>query len=152
MLERLFPRSLEQGYRGHPIAKWVLVPLTLLTLWRSGVHIFYADGGAQSIATIPLDTFTENGAAAVVLIFAMWGLSQLLLGLVYALVLWRYQALIPLMYLLFSTEYIGRALIGLAKAMETVERPPGAVANVIFPVLGLAMLALSLRRPKEGAS
>jgi len=28
--------------------------------------LFTGDGGAQSIATIPLDTFTSSGAAAVV--------------------------------------------------------------------------------------
>ena len=152
MLERLLPRSVDGGYQGHPVAKWVLVALTLLTLWRSAVHIFYADGGAQSIATIPLDTFTANGAAAVVLIFAMWGLSQLLMGGVYALVLWRYQALIPLVWLLFVAEWGGRLLIGLAKpAIETVERPPGAVGNLVFPVLGLVMLALALRKPRNAA-
>jgi hypothetical protein len=152
MLERLFPRSLEPGYRGHPVAKWVLGALTLLMLWRSCVHIFYADGGAQSIATIPLDTFTANGAAAVVLIFAMWGLSQLLMGAVYALVLLRYQALIPLVWLLFVAEWSGRLAIGLWKpAVETVERAPGATGNLIFPILGLAMLALALRQRPDAA-
>jgi len=150
VLERLFPRSLDRGYQGHPVAKWVLVLLTGVTLWRSCVHIFYADGGAQSIATIPLDTFTANGAAAVVLIFAMWGLSQLLMGGVYAVVLWRYPAFIPAVWLLFVAEWAGRLGIGLLKpAIETAERPPGAVGNLIFPMLGLVMLALALRKGRD---
>lgn len=152
MLERLLPRSIDQGYRGHPLALWVLVLLTLMSLGRSLVHIFFEDGGAQSIATIPLDSFTPNGAAAVVTIFAMWGLSQLLLALVYVVVLWRYQALIPLVYLLLVAEWGGRLLIGLGKSVETVERPPGAVGNVVFPLVGLVMLALSLRETKRGAA
>ena len=150
MLERILPRSLDAGYQGHPVAKWALVILTLVTLWRSLVHIFLADGGAQSIATIPLDTFTSTGAAAVVTIFAMWGLSQLLLGVFYVVVLWRYPALIPFAYLLFVAEYVGRFLIGLASPPITLDRAPGAVANVIFPLLGAVLLVLSLRRKTNG--
>ena len=104
MLKTMFPEQLTHDYRGSPIAKWFFVILTIVTLARSLVHIFAPDGGAQSIATIPLDTFTQNGAAAVVLIFALWGLSQLLMGIIYILVLWRYQALIPFMYLLMLVE------------------------------------------------
>lgn len=149
MLDRLFPRSLDEGYRGHSAAKWVLVLLTGITLGRSCVHIFFVDGGAQSIATLPLDTFPPSAAAAVVTVFALWGLSQLLLGLVYVLVLWRYAALIPLVYLLFVMEYVGRILIGLAKPMETLERPPGAMGSVVFSILGIAMLVLALRERRD---
>jgi len=145
MLDRLFPRSLDGGYRGHPVARWVLVVLTAITLGRSCVHIFFPDGGAESIATIPLDTFSPSAAGAVVTIFALWGLSQLLLGLVYAVVLWRYAALIPLVYLLFVLEYVGRLLIGLAKPLETLERPPGAIGSLVFSVLGVGMLVAALR-------
>ncbi len=54
MLESILPRSLDEGYRGHPVARVVLVILFGITLARSLVHIFFSDGGAQSIATIPL--------------------------------------------------------------------------------------------------
>ena len=59
MLERLFPQTANNDYRGNRIALWVFVPITVATLVRSGIHIFRADGGAQSIATIPLDTYSE---------------------------------------------------------------------------------------------
>jgi len=97
MLDSLFPQPITNSYRGAALAKWVFVLLTVVTLARSLLHIFLPDGGAESIATIPLESFTEDGAAAVIQIFAQWGLSQLLLGLLYLLVLWRYQSLIPLM-------------------------------------------------------
>jgi hypothetical protein len=80
MLSRLLPKRLDNDYRGHPIALWLFYPITLMTLVRSGLHMFLPDGGAQSIATIPLDTMTPHGASAVVLTFALWGLSQFLLG------------------------------------------------------------------------
>ena len=146
MLERFFPRQLDNDYRGRPLALWVFFPITAITLGRSLVHMFRADGGAQSIATIPLDTFTAGGSAAVILIFSLWGLSQLLLGLLYVVVLWRYRALVPLMYLLLIVEYAGRFALGLWKPIVTLETPPGATGNFIFVVLGAAMLALALRK------
>lgn len=146
MIERLFPRMVDNDYRGHPVALWVLVPVTLLTLVRSLVHMFRVDGGAQSIATIPLDRYSDPAAAAVILIFALWGLSQLLLGLLYVVVLVRYRALIPLMYLTLILEYCGRLALGAWKPMETLERPPGARFTLIMIVLSLVMFVLSLRQ------
>jgi hypothetical protein len=146
MLESILPRSLDEGYRGHPVARVVLVILFGITLARSLVHIFFSDGGAQSIATIPLDTYAPGAAAAVITIFAYWGLSQLLMAFLYGIVLWRYPALIPLAYVLFIAEWAGRLLIGVTSEVETARTPPGAVGNLVFPLVGAAMLYLSLRR------
>ena len=148
MLDQIFPNQLSNDYQGKPIAKWVFVALTVLTVARSLAHIFLPDGGAQSIATIPLDDFTSNGAAATIHIFALWGLSQLMFGLVYVLVLWRYQALISLMWLFILIEYSGRLLLTLAKPFEIVGTSPGAIGNYIFIPLALLMLVLSLGRRK----
>ncbi|MEZ4637022.1 MAG: hypothetical protein R2856_19065 [Caldilineaceae bacterium] len=72
-MESLFPQTANNDYRGAPLAKWIFVFLTAVTLVRSLIHIFAADGGAQSIATIPLSDFTASGAAAVIGMFALWG-------------------------------------------------------------------------------
>jgi hypothetical protein len=37
-------------------------------------------------------------------------------------------------------------LIGMTSEVETVRTPPGAVGNLVFPLVGAAMLYLSLRR------
>lgn len=146
LIDRLFPSSVDNDYRGNPLALWLLVPVTVLTLARSLIHILRSDGGAQSIATIPLDSFSEPAAAAVILIFALWGLSQLLLGLLYVVVLIRYRALVPLMYLTLIVEYFGRLALGLWKPMQTLDRPPGATFTLVMIVLSLVMFALSLRQ------
>ncbi|MCP4425359.1 MAG: hypothetical protein GY803_12760, partial [Chloroflexi bacterium] len=99
MFEKLLPKPIDNPYRGMAIAKWVFVAMTILTVGRSLAHIFIADGGAQSIATIPLDEFTASGAMVIIGMFAQWGLTQLMFGLLYVLTLWRYQSLIPLMWL-----------------------------------------------------
>ena len=143
-LERLFPRSAGADYRGHPVALWIFVPFTLLTLGRSLVHIFRADGGAQSIATIPLDRYSQDAADTVVLIFAYWGLSQLLLGFVFVAVLVRYRAWLPFMWLLVGVEYLGRLGLSAWKPIVTIETPPGATGNVVFSALAVVMLVLAL--------
>ncbi|MDE0883890.1 MAG: hypothetical protein OSB70_00010 [Myxococcota bacterium] len=149
MLESILPRSLDSGYRGHPVARWVLIALTLITLGRSLVHMFKDDGGAGSIATIPLASFGPGGAEAVIGIFAFWGLSQLLLAAVYVVVLWRYPALIPFIYLLFIAEYLGRLLLGMANPIETTGTAPGGPVNIVFPALGAFMFYLALPRRKR---
>jgi len=145
MIDRLFPPLINNDYQGHRIALWLFIPITAITLGRSLVHIFLYDGGAQSIATIPLDTYTPAAADAVVRGFALWGLSQLLLAFLYVGVLWRWRTLLPLMYLLLVVEYVGRFAIGVMKPVVTLGTPPGATANFVFVGLGLVMLVLSLR-------
>lgn len=146
MLDRLLPRAITNHYRGHPLVKPVFAALTLITLGRSLVHMFAQDGGAQSIASIALDAFTPGGANTVITVFALWGLSQLIIGLLYVIVLWRYHSLIPLMVAFFSFEYFMRLIAGLySPGLEKLETAPGEIGNLIFLPLGLAMLWLSLR-------
>jgi hypothetical protein len=149
-VDKLFPQLITNRYRGAPVAKWVFVLLTVITIGRSLAHIFLPDGGANSIATIPLDRFTPNGEATVVQIFALWGLSQLLFGLLYIVVLWRYQSFIPLMYLFILVEYAGRLLLAFAKPIVTDGTAPGAIGNFVLIPLALLMLILSLREEKYG--
>jgi hypothetical protein len=128
---------------------WFFVLLTAMTVVRSVLHIVLPDGGAGSIATIPLDAFTEGGRAAVVHIFSLWGVSQLLLGAVYVIVLLRYRSLVPLMYLTALIEYSARLVLAQFKPVETLGTAPGAIGNLVLPPLLLVLFVFSLqaRRP-----
>lgn len=112
MIEKLFPENINNPYRGMSITKWVFVAMTVLTAGRSLAHIFLPDGGAQSIATIPLDVFSDEANTVIIGMFAQWGLTQLMFGLLYVLVIWRYQTLIPLVWLFIFFEWTGRLLLG----------------------------------------
>ncbi len=149
MLEKLFPKTIDNQYRGMAIAKWVFVAMIILTVGRSLAHMFLPDGGAQSIATIPLSAFSSEASTVIIGMFAQWGLTQLMFGLLYVLVIWRYQSLIPLMWSFIFVEWIGRLLIGFYKPFETVGIAPGAIGNLIFPIVALVMLVLSLRETKQ---
>ena len=149
MWNRIFPQPADNEYRGHKLALWFFYLITTITIVRSCIHMFKHDGGAQSIATIPLDTFTESGAGAVIFIFAYWGLSQLMFGIFYLIVLLKYKSLIPLMYLTLILEYGGRLGLSFYKTIETTEQAPGAVANMVLPVVCMVMFFLSVNVPNQ---
>ncbi|MFO7944121.1 MAG: hypothetical protein R6U51_07470 [Anaerolineales bacterium] len=145
VLRILFPRQITNKFPGHRVALWAFYFLTALTLWRSQHHLFAADGGAQSIASIPLDAYSANAASTIIGMFALWGLSQLVIGLVYLIAAIRYRALIPMLYLLSLVEYLMRALYMPAhKQIETVGTAPGAVGNLPLIIYSLVMLVFSL--------
>ncbi|MGR5092722.1 hypothetical protein ACPV5O_09990 [Vibrio maritimus] len=144
------PKQVGNTYVGSKVALWFFYILTGITLWRSQHHMFAADGGAQSIATIPLDTYSSQASSTVVGIFALWGLSQLIIGFIYLVVCLRYKALIPLMYFLGGVEYGMRAFyIGAFKPIETAGDAPGALINLPFMLLFTLMLALSIWRKSK---
>ena len=143
----LFPKTISNKFSGKKVSLWFFYLLTITTLWRSQHHLLSADGGAQSIATIPLDTYSTEASATVIGIFALWGLSQLIIGFIYLAACLRYKALIPLLYTLGIIEYGLRAFyIGSDKPIETVGNAPGAMINAPLMITLTAMLILSLWR------
>ncbi|WP_047044162.1 hypothetical protein [Vibrio mexicanus] len=144
------PKQIDNTYVGNKVALWFFYLLTAITLWRSQHHLFAADGGAQSIATIPLDTYPSEASSTVIGIFALWGLSQLIIGFMYLVICLRYKTLIPLMYFLGVIEYGMRAFyIGTHKPIETVGDAPGALINLPFMLLFTLMFVLSLWRKRS---
>ena len=140
---RVFPKQLDNSFRGNRIAVIVFALITVFTLARSCIHIFAPDGGASSIAGI--NTSVEGGSN-VISMFAFWGLAQLLMGLVYLAVLLRYKSLIPFMYMLIIIEYSGRVLIGMVKPLIVSHTPPGAIGDYILIPLTIMMLMLCFKR------
>lgn len=139
----IFPKQINNQFRGYKIALYAFYVLTAVTLWRSQHHLFAADGGAQSIASIPLDSFSLTGSQAVVGVFGLWGLSQLIIGIFYLLAATKYKSMIPLMYVLMLIEYAFRAFyFPVAKPIPTTGTAPGAVINIPFILFSILMLIL----------
>lgn len=144
MLNRIFPERIDNHYRGHKLALWFFVPITLMKIGISLVHIFYADGGAQSISTMPLDTYPAGATQNVIALFARMGLDQLLLGLLFVLVLFRYRAMIPLMYLLAVAHYIAVKAMASAKPVAVAGRSSAGTLALILTFLTIGGFVLSL--------
>ena len=147
----LLPAQIDNHYRGLKISQYAFFLITAVTLVRSLIHVFAQDGGAQSIATIPLSAYSAEAAATVVLMFSLWGLSQLLMGLVYLGVYLKYKSLIPMMYVLMIVEYAMRIVIGQMKPIVTTGTAPGSVGNWIMVPVCAILLALSLIRGRASA-
>lgn len=146
----ILPPVITNVFPGRRLALWLFVPLMLVTLWRSQHHLLAADGGAQSIAHIPLNAYPEPAAATIVGLFALWGLSQLILAFLQLLVLLRYRSMIPLFYLLSLIEYSVRATyIPAFRPIPTTATAPGAVINVPIAAVSLGLLLLSIWPRRE---
>lgn len=146
---KILPKEINNNYNGKKIALYTFYLFTIMTVVRSLIHMFAADGGAQSIATIPLDTFSPQGASTVILIFSLWGLSQLIMGIFYVIVIWKYKSLIPLMYIFIFLEYLMRLILGIIKPIETTGTAPGGVINYIFIPLTIILFWLSINHKKS---
>lgn len=145
----LLPKIVDNQYRGVKLAQYAFLLITAVTIVRSLIHVFAPDGGAQSIATIPLSAYSAEAAATVVLMFSLWGLSQLLMGLVYLGVYLKYKSLIPMMYVLLIVEYAMRIVIGQMKPIVTTGTAPGSVGSWIMVPVCVVLLVLSLINPNR---
>ena len=140
----LLPAQIDNHYRGLKISQYAFFLITAVTLVRSLIHVFAPDGGSQSIATIPLDSYSAEAASTVILMFSLWGLSQLLMGIVYLGVSLKYRSLIPAMYVLVIFEYAMRIVIGQMKPILTTGTAPGSIGSWIMVPVCAVLLALSL--------
>lgn len=148
-MEKLLPEKAEEKFNGYKFTEIAFLVLTIITIIRSLIHVFAPDGGAESIATINLDM---EGAHTIISMFALWGASQLLMGIFYVIVYAKYKNLIPLMYIFIMMEYSMRILIGLLKPIETTGTAPGAIGNVIIVPIAIFLLIFSLLNPKKSES
>jgi len=150
MLSRLFPKRFDNEFIGYKFSLWVFYGLTALTLWRSQHHLFAPDGGAESIASIPLGSYSSTASDTIVGVFALWGLSQLIIGLIYLIVCIRYKSMIPLLYLLAAVEYFVRwGYIGVYKSIETTGTAPGSVVNLPFAVAFVVLFFFSISESRR---
>lgn len=136
----LFANTINKKSLYFQISLGLIWVFTLIGITRSLLHIFLPDGGAQLIATIPLDSYSVEAQQVIIGMFAFWGLSQLLSSLVYVYILLKRKEWLPFAWLLLLIEYASRWMIGQFKPFETVSTAPGAIGNYVFIVLSLAML------------
>ena len=140
----LLPSPVDNNFRGVKLSQYAFLLITAATIVRSVIHVFAPDGGAQSIATIPLSSYSAEAAATIIFMFSFWGLSQLLMGIVYLGVYVKYKSLIPMMYVLLIVEYAMRIVIGQMKPIVTTGTAPGSVGSWIMVPVCVVLLVLSL--------
>lgn len=111
---------------------FVLAGIVVVSIVRSLLHILLPDGGASTIATIPLDAYSSAAQATIVSMFAFWGLAQLMMAVVMLFILVKKKETILVLYGVLLVEYGGRLVIGMMKPFETIQTAPGAIGNYVF--------------------
>ena len=145
MLSRVFPRYFDNTYHGHRVALWLFGAVLLMKTAIALGTIFNGRTAAQTADGIPLDSFGVAGAAAVVSLFAIWGLAQFVISLIGVLALVRYRAMVPLMLALFLFEHVARRVIFLVMPIPRDGTAPGLYINLALLAVMTVGLALSLR-------
>lgn len=146
MFNQLFPQRIDNTYRGHKLALWLFGLLVLMKTAMSVNSIFLGHKIATSADGIPLDTFPPAAAQTVLALFAIWGLAHVMICLLCVLVLVRYRALIPFMFLFLLLEHLGRKLLLQFIPIVRTGTPPGSYVNLALLAVMIVGLALSLSR------
>jgi hypothetical protein len=148
MIERIFPSRIDNAYRGLRAGLWVFGLVVLIRLAMGANTMINTRSIAEGADGIPLDSYGAAAAGAVVSMFALLGLSKLVIGLLGLIALIRYRAMIPLILLLMLAEHGAGRLLALARPIVRSESAaPGFSINMALLGLLLLALLLSLWRP-----
>ena len=129
------PTSFE-GFRAIRIVTAIYL---LVMAVRSCIHLFAADGGAQSIAGI--DTSVAGGDN-IIAIFHQWGAIQLILAVLLFVLFFRYPGLTPLILLTLALDPVMRFIAGQMMSVTSTGTPPGEALNgASFYLLALLFIA-----------
>jgi hypothetical protein len=144
MINQLLPQRIDNTYRGHKLALWLFALVVSVKLLQGLTSIFNGYYVAVAADGIPLDTYSPAAAQTVVALFALLGLSRLIMSLLCVLALVRYRSAIPFMFALLMLDYLARQLILHFVPIVRTGTAPGLVVNLVLFSLMIVGLALSL--------
>ena len=124
-IKKVFPSN-PSKFEGFRIIRLIATLYMSVMVARSCIHLFAADGGAQSIAGI--DTSVEGGNN-IIAIFHQWGAIQLILAILLLVLFFRYPGLTPLVLLTLILDPILRFVAGQQMSLTTTGTPPGEALN-----------------------
>jgi hypothetical protein len=142
-IKRLLPNN-PTKFEGFRAIRIVTAIYLLVMVVRSCIHLFAADGGAQSIAGI--DTSVEGGNN-IIAIFHQWGAIQLILAVLLLVLFFRYPGFTPLILLTLALDPVMRFIAGQMLSLTSTGTPPGEALNgASFYLLALLFIASLIRR------
>jgi hypothetical protein len=146
------PGRADNAYRGQKLALGLLAVVVFMKLAMGLNTIFNGPSVLRSADGIPVDTYPPGAAQVVVSLFALLGLSHVVIGIFGLLILIRYRALVPLAFGLLLLEHLGKRLILHFLPIARVGRPPGTAINLVILALIVVGLALSLWKRSGSAA
>ena len=142
-IKKLLPNN-PTKFEGFRAVRLVTAIYLLVMVVRSCIHLFAADGGAQSIAGI--DTSVEGGNN-IIAIFHQWGAIQLILAVLLFVLFFRYPGFTPLILLTLVLDPVMRFIAGQMLSLTTTRTPPGEELNgAAFYLLSLLLIASLIKK------
>jgi hypothetical protein len=142
-MKKLLPNN-PAKFEGFQAVRIVTAIYLLVMVVRSCIHLFAADGGAQSIAGI--DTSVEGGNN-IIAIFHQWGAIQLILAVLLFVVFFRYPGFTPLILLTLALDPVMRFIAGQMMSLTSTGTPPGEALNgAAFYLLALLLIASLIKK------
>ena len=142
-IKELLPNN-PTKFEGFRAVRIVTAIYLLVMVVRSCIHLFAADGGAQSIAGI--DTSVEGGNN-IIAIFHQWGAIQLILAVLLLVLFLRYPGLTPLILLTLALDPVMRFIAGQMMSVTSTGTPPGEALNgAAFCLLALLLIASLIKK------
>jgi hypothetical protein len=156
MLDRLFPKHVDNRFDGQRSALWLMGLLVALKLVVGLNSILNTALVAQGGDGIPLDSYGPAAAREVLTLFELVALGQLILALIALVALIRWRALVPFLYLVSLAEMLARRLIvQMNGATQPAASPIAWYVTwgvLILLVLGLALSLIPARPPDREKS
>lgn len=144
MVEDVLPRSLDNTYRGHKIALWLL---GLLAFVKAVIGVNSIINGRAVMTTadgIALDAYPAAAVQNLVALWALVGLSHIIICVLCVLVLVRYRNMVPLMFGLLLLQHLGGRLILQFFPLVRTGAPPASAINLTLLTVMIVGLGLSL--------
>ena len=144
MITPLLPRPIDNTYRGHKLAPWLLL-LVVSVKFAQSLGILVGGPSVVSGADgIPLDTYTPAAARTVVTLFSLVSVDRLLIGSFCLIVLVRYRSMVPFVLTMLLLQDLGKQLVFGLLPIARVGTPPGPTVNLALLALEIVGLVLSL--------
>jgi len=144
MLDNLLPRTIDNTYRGQKLAFVPFILLTLLKLVIGTNSIIHGYDVMTKADGIPLATFPPAAVQAFLSLWALLGLSHIVIALLCILVLIRYRSMIPFMFVLLLLQNLGGQLITHFLPLVGTTPPTASIVNLTFLTSTVVGLGLSL--------
>jgi hypothetical protein len=153
MLERIFPRQFDNAYRGQWLAIGILALFLAVKFLQGTMSVFNTHDTAINADGIPLDTLNPAAVTNILSMFRLLGLNLMAVPLLGVVVLLRYRAMVPFLYLFLLLQGLAsRAMLTLTEPPDPNGMPTGAYVNLALLGLLLAGFVLSVTGPRYAAT
>lgn len=145
MLAMLFPKTIDNTYRGQWLALPLLVIVVLSKFAMSFNAVFNTRMVIEQADKIALDHYGAAAVPLIVYMFQVWGIGHFLLALLVGVALVRYRSMVPLATLFMLAEQVIRLVVRMATDLPGVPQSSWSISEMSIGAMvtrGLLLLMI----------